>query len=376
MFLRLLEPKIVGKLHKGKAIILIGPRQVGKTTLILKILENKAHLFLNGDDAVVRNTLESANTETLKQIIGQHNIVFIDEAQRIEGIGLLSKIITDQIKNVQLILSGSSAFQISNALNEPLTGRKWEYNLYPLCWEEIENTIGYIASEQQLEQRLLYGFYPDIVNAQGEEKELLQQLVNSYLYKDLLSLSNIKKPRELESLVQALALQIGNEVNYSELAQTVGLDQKTVKSYIQLLEQGFVIFRLTSYSKNLRNEIKKNDKVYFWDVGVRNAVIGNFSSFDMRMDKGALWENFLVSERKKQLGYKNPFRKAYFWRTTQQQEVDFVETYENKVFGYEFKWNKKKTKKLPITFTKTYNATATTIHNDNFRDFVIHTNDE
>ena len=369
MYKRTLKNNLENKINKGKAIILIGPRQVGKTTLIKAVINTKKHLFLDGDDSTVRNLLNTPNTEQIKSIIGSNKLVFIDEAQRIEGIGLTLKIITDQFKDIQLLVSGSSSFDLSSALNEPLTGRKWEYELFPISWEEFEDKHNYLVAEQQLENRLLYGFYPDVLNNPGEEKELLKQLVNSYLYRDILAYSNIRKPEVLERLVQALALQIGNEVNYNELAQTVGIDKNTVSNYIDILEKGYVIFKLNSFSRNLRNEIKKNRKIYFYDNGVRNMVLGNFSPLELRQDTGALWENFLISERRKQNTYKNTTAKMYFWRTKQQQEVDLVEECNGEITGFEFKWNAKKKLNLPKTFVKEYNAKEVIIDRINFRDF-------
>jgi len=371
MYERTLKHKIEDRIDKRKAIILIGARQVGKTTLIKTILKDRPHLFLDADDPVVRSLLTLPSTEQLRSIIGSYKIVFIDEAQRIEGIGITLKIITDQFKDVQLLVSGSSSFDMTNKVNEALTGRKWQYELLPISWEEYENLHGYIVSEQQLENRILYGFYPDVLNNPGEEKEILKNLVESYLYKDILAYSDIRKPEILEKLTQALALQVGNEVSYNELAQMVGVDKKTIGKYIDILQKGYVIFKLSSFSKNIRNEIKKTRKIYFYDNGIRNMIIGDFKSLNIRMDKGALWENFLISERMKQNLYKESLSKIYFWRTRQQQEVDCVEEEQGYVRGYEFKWNAKKNLKLPRTFTAAYNAQEFIIDRRNFRDFVI-----
>ncbi len=371
MYSRSIEAVINKRINSGKAIVIIGARQVGKTTLIETILKNKNYLFLNGDDPKINTLLTEPNTEQIARIIGKYKYIFIDEAQRIKGIGLTMKIITDQFKDVQLFVSGSSAFDLSNKINEPLTGRKWEYQLYPISWEEYENHHGYLQAEQNLENRLLYGFYPDVLNNKGDEIPILRNLVNSYLYKDILSYSNIKKPEVLEKLVQALAFQIGSEVNYSELAQVVNIDKNTVSKYIDILQKGYVIFKLNSFSKNLRNEIKTNKKIYFYDTGVRNMIIGNFTPLELRNDKGALWENFLIAERVKQIEYKQYLAKAYFWRTKQRQEVDFVEHYNDEIFGFELKWNKKKKQKLPKTFTETYNSKNKIVDKDNFREFVI-----
>lgn len=370
MYTRILEEKIISKMDSGKAIILIGPRQVGKTTLIKKILEGKDHLFLDGDDPTVRNILSDANTDQIRSVLGKHKLVFIDEVQRIKNIGLTLKIITDQFKHVKLLVSGSSAFGVSSEINEPLTGRKWEFVLYPIGWEELEAEEGYLKSEQQLHNRLIYGFYPEVLNNPGEERETLNQLINSYLFKDILSLSEIRKPEILEQLVQALSLQVGSEVSYNELAQTVGVDKNTISKYIDVLCQGFVVFKLGSFSRNLRNEIKRNQKIYFYDNGLRNAILGNYSPLNLRTDVGALWENFLISERLKQHAYKNTYAKMYFWRTAQQQEIDLVEERDGEISAYEFKWNPKKTARLPKTFRDTYQVNGNIVNPENFREFV------
>jgi len=370
MYSRCLSDRIKNRIDSGKAVIVFGPRQVGKTTLIESILKSKDYLLLDGDDPKTRTLLTEPNTEQIRTILGKYKYVFIDEAQRIEGIGLTMKIITDRFKNVQLFASGSSSFDLTNKINEPLTGRKWEYHLFPISWEEYENRHGYLHAEQNLENRLLYGFYPDVLNNVGDEVSILRNLVNSYLYKDILAYADIRKPEVLDKLVQALALQIGSEVNYSELAQIVNVDKNTVIKYIDILEKGYIIFKLGSFSQNIRNEIKTNKKIYFYDNGIRNMVIGNFNPLALRIDKGALWENFLISERIKQIEYKQSLARVYFWRTKQQQEVDFVEDHGGRIFGYEFKWQKKKNHKLPKTFTEAYDAETMIIDKENFREFV------
>ena len=371
MYERTIKETIRSKSGRGKAIILTGPRQVGKTTLLKTQLLKKNHLFLDADDPTVRNLLNNPNTEQLKSIVGNSKIVFIDEAQRIPGIGITLKILTDQFKDVQLYVSGSSSFDLSNELNEPLTGRKWEYELFPISWEEFESKHGYLISEQQLENRLLYGFYPDVLNNPGEEKDILKLLVNSYLYRDILAYSKIRKPEILEKLVQSLALQLGSEVNYNELSQIVGVDKNTISNYITILQKGYVVFKLGSFSGNLRNEIKKNKKIYFYDNGIRNMILGNFSSLNLRQDTGALWENFLISERLKQNNYKGSLAKMYFWRTKQQQEIDLVEETAGRLTGYEFKWNAKQNVRLPKTFIENYKAKQEIIDRNNFREFVV-----
>ena len=370
MIERALEEQIINRFGKGKAIILIGPRQVGKTTLFNKLLKDREHLFLNGDDPTVRKLLSNPNIEQLKNIIGKYKIVLIDEAQRIDNIGLTLKLITDQLNSVQLLVSSSSAFDLKNQIQEPLTGRKWEYQLYPISWSEFENSVGYLKAQQQLELRIVYGMYPDVINNFGDEKDILKQLTDSYLYKDILSYGGIRKPAILEKLLRALAFQIGSEVSYNELAQLLGIDKKTVSNYIDLLCQAYVVFKLPSFSRNLRNEIKTNQKIYFYDTGVRNMVIGDLNALEIRQDKGNLWENFLIAERLKSYAYMSSLAKGYFWRTVQQQEIDYIEEMAGIVAGFEIKWNPKRKVKIPKTFEATYNTKVKVISNENFRTFL------
>ncbi|MFA6924186.1 MAG: ATP-binding protein [Bacteroidales bacterium] len=371
MIKRILQQVIENKINKGKAIILLGPRQTGKTTLLKIIAEkHKPYLFLDGDDPTVRNILNTPNTGQLRNLIGNHKMVFIDEAQRINNIGITLKIITDQLKGIQLLVSGSSALEINHTMNEPLTGRKWEYLLYPISWQELENNIGYLSAIQILEQRLLFGMYPDVINNNGEEKEILKHLLSSYLYKDVLEYGGIKKPEIIDNLLQALAFQVGNEVSYNELSQLLNIDRKTVGTYIDLLEKAFIVFKLHSFSRNLRNEIKTNKKVYFYDNGVRNMLIGNFQPISQRFDKGAIWENFLISERKKHIEYSQSYAKMYFWRTAQQQEIDYIEEKDGIIKGYEFKWEAIRKVKIPKLFIQSYNADVFVIDKNNFIKFI------
>lgn len=370
---RIIENQIVECLFQGKAILLTGPRQVGKTTLIQKICENleKKVLFLDGDDPLVRANLDTPNTQQIADILLGFEVVFIDEAQRINNIGLTSKIITDQFKQVQLILSGSSAFQLNSNLIEPLTGRKFTFQLYPISWEEFQNNVGFMASQQSLENRLVYGSYPEIINHSANPERRLNELVESYLYKDVLTYAGLRKPEVIQKLIKALAYQVGNEVVLKEVGELIGLDPKTVDTYIDVLEQAYVVFRLPSFSRNLRNEIKTNKKIYFYDNGVRNASIGALQSISARNDVGALWENFLISERVKLHSYRQLKVNHYFWRTKQQQEVDLVEEFQMEVIGFEFKWNQNKKVKLPQTFVDTYKAKSMVVTPANFREFLI-----
>jgi predicted AAA+ superfamily ATPase len=372
MIQRTLKDSILKDLFKGKAILLFGPRQSGKSTLMQEVLKNQDYLYLNGDDADVREILTNTTATKLKAIIGNKKIVFIDEAQRIQNIGLTLKLFTDQIKEVQILATGSSAFELSNQVNEPLTGRKYEFMLYPLSFSEMVAYHGLIQEKRLIDHRLIYGYYPEIVTNTSEESRLLKLLANSYLYKDLLMLEQIKKPIILEKLLKALALQIGSEISLQELAQTVGADGKTVDKYIDLLEKAFVVFRLPALNRNVRNEIKKGKKIYFYDCGIRNAVINNFKSIDSRTDAGALWENYVIAERMKFLHYQNIDAKQYFWRTTQQQEIDLVEEYTETWLAYEFKRNIQAKKRFPQTFTDNYkNVELFIVTPANVEDFLL-----
>lgn len=370
MFRRILFNTLENRFNQGKAIVLLGPRQVGKTTLIYECLKGKEFLHLNGDDPDTRNLLSNVGSSKLKSIIGNHQWVFIDEAQRIPDVGILAKIITDQFKQVQLILSGSSALEINQSTQEPLTGRKFEYHLFPISWEEFEDHLGYVEASSQLEERLIFGMYPDVINHRQNSREILKQLTSSYLYKDVLAITGIKKPELLEKLLKALALQLGSEFSYNELANLLEIDKATVSKYIDLLEKAFIVFRLNSFSRNQRNEIKNNRKIYFYDNGVRNAIVNNLNPIDLRTDKGALWENFLISERIKLQNYHRMYTSNYFWRTVQKQEIDFVEDKDGAVHAFEFKWNSRGKNKIPAAFLSQYNATGTVIDIQNFRDFV------
>ena len=379
MIIRAIEDQIMQNLFKGKAIIIYGPRQVGKTTLVQKIIQQLtiAALWFNGDEADIRNDLAETNSTKLKVLFGNYKLVVIDEAQKINNIGNTIKIITDSIKEVQVIVTGSSSFELANQINEPLTGRKYEYHLYPFSTGELIQQHGHFLQEKRLlHHRMQYGFYPEVINNPGKEIEILKLISNSYLYKDILSYQQIRKPQLVEKLVQALALQAGNEVSYNELAKLCGTDNVTIEKYVSYLEQAFVIFRLPAFSRNLRNELKKARKIYFWDTGIRNAVINNFNAPHLRSDIGALWENFVVAERLKYNAYRSHYSNNYFWRTTSGAEIDYLEDYNGKLHGYEIKWNAKTKVKRNINFATAYpQHEFENINSENYLTFIHAGND-
>lgn len=372
MIVRQLETEIMKHFNDNKIVILLGARQVGKTSLLAKITENQDKvLWLYGDDADTREYFEKPNATKIKHLIGDHKIVVIDEAQRIGNIGLCLKIIHDQIKNVKVLSTGSSAFELANKINEPLTGRKWEYRMFPLSFAEMVNHTNLLEEQRKLENRMIYGYYPDVVNHPGNAENILKQLADSYLYKDILTWERIQKPDRMEKLVQAIAFQIGNLVSYNELGQMSGLDNQTVEHYINLLEKAFIVFRLGTYSRNLRNELKKSRKIYFYDNGLRNAVINQFNTLGMRYDVGALWENFMIVERMKRNAYTNYYANIYFWRNKNQQEIDYVEERNGKLEAFEFKWSLSKVK-FPNEFVNHYQPAQTmVISKENYREFIL-----
>ena len=369
---RALEPVVLSKMGKSKAIIIMGARQVGKTTMLRKLFANQTDvLWLNGDEIGVQNLFESPSLGRLQAVIGNNRVVIIDEAQRIKDIGTALKLIIDGLPEVQLIATGSSSFDLANKINEPLTGRKWEYRMYPLSFSELSQHNGLLNERDMLTTRLVYGAYPDIATNPSDARELLTQLSDSYLYKDLFQWENINKPDKIVKLLQALAYQVGSQVSYPELGQTCGLDYKTVEKYIVFLEQCYVVFRLSSFSRNLRSELKRSRKIYFYDNGIRNAIISDFRPTENRNDIGALWENYLISERIKHLNYSGQPASSWFWRTQQQNEIDYLEESDGQLRAYEFKWNPSAKTKLPPSFKTAYpNATFQTITRNNYEDFL------
>ena len=356
-----------------KAIVILGARQVGKSTFLQDLFKDAQDvLWLNGDEQNVVDLLSTASTARLSAVIGNNRLLIIDEAQKIPDIGQKIKLITDGIDSVQVVATGSSSFELTSKVNESLAGRKREFKMFPLTFGEIVSHTSLLSELDMIPHRLIYGYYPEVVTSPGEEKTVLKELTDSYLYRDIMSLEGIHKPDKLVRLLKALALQIGSQVSYHEIAQLIGMDSKTVEKYVDILEKSFIVFRLGSFARNLRNELKSSRKIYFWDTGVRNAVIGNFSTLENRSDTGALWENFVVSERMKINAYRQDFTNCYFWRTQQQKEIDLIEERDGELHAYEIKWNaNKKNAKLPEQFAKAYpDATYTVITPENIEQLI------
>ena len=371
MIARSIATKIENDFFLGKVIVVLGARQVGKSTLIreLPLLKNHKVLWLDGENADVHLLLQNPNSERLKQLAGDHTVVVIDEAQKINGIGSILKLFADYVKNIQVIASGSSAFELRNTLNEPLTGRKFEYELYPLSFTELVQHSSLLQELRQLPQRMVYGSYPEIVTHPQQAERLLRFLSDSYLYKDIFLFKGIKKPEKMLELLRLLAWQIGSEVNSNELSKTLGIDNQTVDSYLDMLEKAFVLYKLPAYHTNQRVELKKSKKVYFNDLGIRNALINDFRSVEVRSDSGALFENFVINELRKENAYNGVFANFYFWRNTDQREIDLVVEKNNKLCTYEIKWNPTKKVQLTRSFTNIYGDTDfTVINRDNFFD--------
>ena len=372
MIKRVIKNSIQADYRREKVIVLLGARQVGKTTLLSELQEgaNKV-LSLNCDNVDDVLLLESKTSTELKYLLSSYDLVFIDEAQRVKNIGLTLKMIGDLKLKTQVVVTGSSSFDMANEVNEPATGRLIEYNLYPFSLSELAIDTSEREEKRLLETRMVYGLYPEVVTEPGDAKRILMGLTNNYLYKDLFMYRGIKKPDLIQKLVRALALQLGNEVSYNELSSFLGVDRGTIETYINLLEKCFVVFRLDSFSRNLRNEIKKGKKIYFYDNGIRNAVLSNFAPLELRNDTGALWENLMVSERVKRNSYLGDFAQLFFWRTHEQQEIDLVEEQDGVLRTFEFKWNDKVKVKRPKSFVNAYpNSTYEVVTPENYWNFI------
>lgn len=371
---RHIQSSIQSQLGGGKAIVIMGARQVGKSTLLRQMLgEGQDVIWMNGDDLDIQELFSSITSTRIRAILGSKRLLVIDEAQRISDIGLRLKLITDQVPDVQVIATGSSSFELASKVNESLTGRKREFRMYPLTFGEMVQHTQFLDEVRMIPHRMVYGYYPEVVCNPGDERAILKELSDSYLYKDILSLDSINKPDKLVRLLKALALQIGSQVSYNEIGTLIGLDSKTVERYVDILEKSFIVFRLGTFSRNLRNELKASRKIYFWDLGIRNAIIGNLAQIENRTDAGELWENFVIAERMKRNAYKCSFAQSYFWRTRQQHEIDYLEEEDGILYAYEFKWNLRKANvKCPESFKTAYpEAVYKVITPENIEEFLF-----
>jgi predicted AAA+ superfamily ATPase len=369
---RTVARNILADCYKQKAIILLGARQVGKSTLLRQLFPGNANdiLWLDAENADTPVLLANANEARLKQITKNYKIVIIDEAQKIINIGSVLKLFVDYLPHIQVIATGSSAFDLRNKTSEPLTGRKWEHYLFPLSFAEMVQHTDLITEKRNLHHRIVFGAYPEIVTHDDIERRL-RTLMDSYLYKDVLLWSGLKKPEKIIDLLKALAHQVGHEVNYNELGNMLGLKNDTVENYIQILEQTYIIFRLPSYSTNQRKELRKGKKIYFFDTGLRNALISDFRFAELRNDTGQLFENYIISELWKKNSYEAGFGKFYFWRTADQQEIDVIIEKNGTLHTYEIKWNPKAKARLSKTFSGQYpNHTFNVIHRENYWEWI------
>lgn len=358
----------------GKVLVIYGPRRVGKTTLLNDFLARSRFRYKldSGDNIRVQDILSSQDFTRIKEYAAGYELIAIDEAQRIPQVGHGLKIMVDHIPGIRIIATGSSSFELSGQIGEPLTGRKHTLTLYPLAQLELSSLYNPYELKEKLHQWMVFGSYPDVINAvsESEKRTVLEELVHSYLLKDILEIERVKGSKILLDLLRLIAFQVGNEVSLSELGSQIGIDTKTVARYLDLFEKSFVLYNLRGFSRNLRKEITKKSKYYFYDNGVRNAIISNFNDMTLRNDVGALWENFLIAERLKKASYHTIYANRYFWRTWDRKEVDFVEEREGKLFGYEFKWGEG-SKKPPKDWLATYpNATYEVIDRGNYMQFI------
>jgi predicted AAA+ superfamily ATPase len=363
-------------IQPGKVIVIYGARRVGKTTLLRKFLEeinNELVLFVNGDDVVAREFLENQSIEKLKDFVGQHRYLVIDEAQYIHKIGINLKLIVDHIPDIKVIATGSSSFDLAHDVGEPLTGRKFVLKLFPLAQMEISYTEKPHETRANLENRLIYGSYPEVVTLRDNKmrEEYLRELIASYLFKDILTLEGIRYSEKLVRLLQLLAFQIGNDVSLAEIGRQLGMSKNTVERYLDLLEKVFVIFRLSGFSRNLRKEITKSSRYYFYDSGVRNAVVGMFNPLKLRDDAGRIWENYIVSEMRKHREYQRRSSRFYFWRTYDKKEIDLVVEEGGKLSGYEIKWKQSRATP-PKDWIENYpQATFEVLQRDNYLNYIL-----
>lgn len=362
-------------LQKGKVLILYGPRQIGKTSLIDNFKKKTKLKTLNttGENIRIRTIFEKGDLEEILAFIEGYELLIIDEAQTINNIGFALKLLTDHNKELTIIATGSSSFELANQVGEPLVGRKRTVEMFPISMLELKNIYNNYELKEKLEEFLIYGFYPEVITAKttARKQSIATEIATSYLFKDILMLDNILSSSKINQIVRMLAFQVGSEVSFNEIATKVGLDVKTVSKYLDILEKSFILKSLGGYSGNLRDEVTQKRKYYFYDTGIRNALVANFNPIELRNDVGALWENFLVMERFKRNAYQEVVSNYYFWRTYQSGEIDFIEEREGKLFAYEFKWGKKPAK-FPKKFTSTYaNSETFLVNQENFLDFIL-----
>lgn len=373
---RAIKASITNRLKESnKLVILYGPRQVGKTTLAREITSDwpGRTLEISADEPRYIDVLSSRDSSRLKSLVAGYDLLLIDEAQRVPDIGINLKILHDQIPDIRIMVTGSSSLDLANQVQEPLTGRTWTYNLYPISFLELSKIYNSFELDSQLEERLVYGSYPEVFSIanQADRADYLYEIGNSYLYKDILELSSIRNSAKIRDLVRMLAYQVGSEVSRTEIGTALGMSKDTVASYIDLLEKSFVVFRLTAFSRNLRKEISRNDKIYFYDLGIRNMVIGNLKPLDQRNDIGALWENFLIVERMKKLAYTSAHANTYFWRTYTGAELDYIEERDGTLFGYEFKYGARQAS-CPSSWSAAYpGSLCLSINRTNYLDFIV-----
>jgi hypothetical protein len=373
---RFLLPQIENSLQAGKVTVLYGPRQVGKTTLVKELIKSLPlrSKFVNADEIIYREVLASQSSQQLGELLGDAELLVIDEAQRVSEIGLNLKILVDSFPHARIIATGSASFDLANKISEPLTGRKLTFNLYPVSYKEVQETIGKIETRTQLERWLVWGGYPAIVATDEPvlRERLLGELVGSYLYRDILELEGLRRADKIVDLLRLLAFQIGQEVSTTELATNLALNRLTVERYLDLLEKVFVVFKVNGFSRNLRKEVSKNSRYYFYDNGVRNSLIQNFNTLSLRNDVGQLWENFLVMERRKANQVAGRNVNSYFWRTYDQKEIDCIEEHGGKLYGYEFKWQSGEIRRVvKQEFLETYpDSELMAVNQENFEEFL------
>ncbi len=375
LIVRQIEDQVINHLRPNKVVVLLGPRRVGKTVLIRQVLDrlSEPFLLLHGEDMDIRRQLERRSTQHYKNLLGDKSLLVIDEAQKIPDIGNILKLMVDTISGIKIIATGSSAFDLEKFTGEPLTGRKTTFNLLALSEKELDQTEGVFQKQTNMRHRLVYGNYPELIHIPNlnEQKVYLDELIQSYLLKDILEFDLVRNSDKILQLLRLLAFQVGGEVSHTELGTQLGMSKNTVDRYLDLLSKVYIIHSVGAWSRNLRKEIVKSKRWYFYDNGIRNALIGNMNPIENRDDIGKLWENYIISERVKFQKYSKMLVYNYFWRTYDQQEIDWVEDREGKLHAYEFKWNPKRKAKFPKAFARAYpDSVFEVINSDNYYDWL------